>query len=255
MSKIVWFAGSLTGALMLSSCVTYPYDSAFNSCEREANACYRLCEDIPDEGGYVACQSHCDRDIDRCFDQAYSPYRSGYGYGGYGSGYGYGSPWYGSYGSWYPDTGYFLSFNYYDRYGYRKQRYRPRNDYDNRGGGSRPGYDGGGSVRPRYDRPRDPDAVPPRPSSSGVGSRDRDRNRGYNAPTTTRRSVDPDAPDPRPSSRRAPTPTQPTYSPPPNSSQPPSASPPSGATPPSSGGSRRAPSERATPDAPDRDHD
>ncbi|NKB16615.1 MAG: serine hydrolase [Sphingomonadales bacterium] len=47
----------------------------------EANACYRLCENIPDEGGYVACQAHCDRDIDRCFDTAYSPYRSGYGYG------------------------------------------------------------------------------------------------------------------------------------------------------------------------------
>ncbi|MFZ5619086.1 MAG: hypothetical protein ACOZAA_17370, partial [Pseudomonadota bacterium] len=68
MQKLYWLSGAVGGTLLLSSCVTYPYESAFSSCESEANACYRLCEDIPDERGYIACQAHCDRDIDRCFD-------------------------------------------------------------------------------------------------------------------------------------------------------------------------------------------
>lgn len=129
MKKFIGLGSVAVGGLFLASCVTYPYDTAFSSCEREANACYRLCEDIPDENGYVACQAHCDRDIDRCFDQAYSPYSTGY-YAGYG----YSSPWYGRYGAWYPDSGYFLSFNFYDRYGYRKKRQHPRGDWNWRDG-------------------------------------------------------------------------------------------------------------------------
>lgn len=245
MGKVVWLAGSVTGALFLSSCVTYPYQSAFSSCESEANACYRFCEEIPDEGGYIACQSHCDRDIDRCFDQAYSPYSSGYGYGSYG----YSSPWYGRYGSWYPDQGYFLSFNYYDRYGYRKKRYSPRNDWDGQGGsGSRPGND----------RPRDPDAVPLRPSDPDGGTRDRSRRQRYEPSDNRRRTVDPDATDPRPapSVRRAPSSGQPAYTPPPTNAAPrPTYTPPSNATPPTPAGKRREPVERSTPDAPDRDID
>ena len=125
-------AGVAFGGLFLASCVTYPYDTAFNSCEREANSCYRLCEDIPDEGGYVACQQHCDRDIDRCFDQAYSPYSNSYYYGS-----SYPSPWYGRYGSWYPNTGYYFTFNSYDRYGYRRnKRHHPRGDHNWRNDGN-----------------------------------------------------------------------------------------------------------------------
>ena len=158
MNKIIGLAATITGGLLLAGCVTYPYETAFSSCEREANACYRLCEEIPDEGGYVACQSHCDRDIDRCFDTAYSPYRSGY-YSGYSS---YSSPWYGRYGTWYPDSGFFLSLNFYDRYGYRARRHPPK--YHRNYGGNRNGYRNNG----RYDDRR------------GYDGRRYDRRRGDN---------------------------------------------------------------------------
>ncbi len=247
MTKVFWLGGSITGALLLSSCVTYPYQSAFSSCESEANACYRLCEEIPDEGGYLACQSHCDRDIDRCFDQAYSPYSSGYDY----SGYGYGSPWYGRYGSWYPDNGYFLSFNYYDRYGYRKKRHPPS------GYGDQDNY----SSRPRQNdaRPRDRDAVPARPSDPDVGAVNRSRRPAYGGSQGNRRQVDPDAPDSAsstpPSAQRS-TPSQPNNTPSPTNRSRPTYAPPTDATPPpASSGSRRPPSERPTPQDPDRDID
>ena len=165
--NLMGLAGVGFGGLFLASCVTYPYDTAFNSCEREANACYRLCEDIPDEGGYVACQRHCDRDIDRCFDQAYSPYSGSY----YGSS--YPSPWYGRYGSWYPNTGYYFTFNSYDRYGYRKnKRHHPRGDRDWRDRRDRDG-DGRDWRDRRNDNPttptppRNPDYVAPGGSSDG----------------------------------------------------------------------------------------
>lgn len=159
------------GGLFLASCVTYPYETGFTSCEREANACYRLCEDIPDEGGYVACQSHCDRDIDRCFDQAYSPYSNSYYYGSYG----YPSPWYGRYGSWYPNSGYYLSFNYYDRYGYRKKRHHPNEWRDGRGG--RDWRDNRSGRDWREDRDRNPPtgSTPP-PNTDGAGPRPSDGN-------------------------------------------------------------------------------
>lgn len=158
MRHFIGLAGAAAGGLFLASCETYPYQSAFSSCESEANACYRLCEDIPDERGYVACQAHCDRDIDRCFDTAYSSYYTSYNYYG---GYGYSSPWYGRYGSWYPDTGYYLSFNYYDRYGYRKKRHKPHHDYYGRDRDDR--RDRWDRNRKKRDR-RDGDANrPPRP--------------------------------------------------------------------------------------------
>ncbi|MCB2112946.1 MAG: hypothetical protein KDD85_05285 [Parvularculaceae bacterium] len=172
MKNLVGLAGVGLGGLFLASCVTYPYDTAFNSCEREANSCYRLCEDIPDEGGYVACQRHCDRDIDRCFDQAYTPYSGNYYYGS-----SYPSPWYGRYGSWYPNTGYYFTYNHYDRYGYRKNKRRHWNgDRDWRNNGGR---DHGGRDRhdPRNDNPVTPprqgspnDAEPNRPTRGRPGS-------------------------------------------------------------------------------------
>jgi len=153
------------GGALLASCATYPYDTAFNSCEAEANQCYRLCEDIPGENGYLACQRHCDADIDRCFNSAYNSYNSTY------YGYGYGSPsiWYGRYGAWYPDYGYYLSFNFYDRYGYRRNRgypwgagrynYSPRRYHGNRGrhhGGNHDRRHDGDRDR-NHDRHRDDD--------------------------------------------------------------------------------------------------
>lgn len=242
MSKVLWVAGSTGAALFLSSCVTYPYDSAFNSCEREANDCYRLCEDIPDEGGYVACQAHCDRDIDRCFDSAYAPYNGyGYGGGGYGGGYGYGSPWYGSYGSWYPNYGYSMSFNYYDRYGYRKRKDRPR-DYRPPNNNNPPPVGPPPSGGPRQiDRPRTPNryyrrTTPPQsgPTQSGPGT----------APP--RRAVSP--------------PTTPTYTPPSGGTAPtytPPPSPPPSASPPPRDMPRREPAPRPSDrgEAPARDID
>lgn len=176
MDRLFGLGSVAFGGLFLASCVTYPYGTAFSSCESEANACYRLCEDIPDESGYVACQAHCDADIDRCFDTAYSPYGSGYY-----SGYGYSSPWYGQYGAWYPNTGYYFSFNHYDRYGYRQRRHHPsgdpywrdgrRNYGDHRDrGGNRGSYDRRDGRRdgPRDNRDwrnRQPNASPaPQPS-------------------------------------------------------------------------------------------
>ncbi|HBS33314.1 MAG TPA: hypothetical protein DEA40_16545, partial [Parvularcula sp.] len=122
MQKLLGIAGLSIGALFLSSCVTTPYESAFNACEAEADRCYRICEDIPDERGYVQCQSHCDGAADRCFDQAADAYQNQYY--GYGS-YGYGSPYYGRYGSWYPNYGFYYDYSYFDRYGYRRQRAHP----------------------------------------------------------------------------------------------------------------------------------
>ena len=221
MNRIFLLAGGASGALLLSSCVTYPYESAFSSCESEADQCYRICEDIPDEGGYIQCQSHCDRDADRCFDQAYSPYASGYGYGYGGSGgYGYGSPWYGRYGSWYPDYGFALSFNNYDRYGYRHKRRHPGdngwNDNDHR---PPPSNGNSGNSGPRtIDRPRAPNryyqrSTPPQSAPAAPAPQ-----REFRAP---------------PSRPAAPPPAAPTYTPPPTGGQPAYVPPPASNPPPS----------------------
>ncbi len=256
MQKVLGLAGVIGGGLLLSSCVTYPYESAFNSCEGEANSCYRVCEDIPDEDGYVNCQNHCDRASDRCFDQAYSSYSSSYGYGG---GYGYGSPWYGRYGSWYPDSGYFLSFNYYDRYGHRKKRHHPRRDWDDNdhrpppgggynppGGGNNPPGSGNNprNASPRdVDRPRTPNRYRQRTSPPISGP-----NAGGSAGSSPVYTPPPRAPR----SATPPTGSQPTYTPPP--AQPPTNSPPpdrsdGGGPPP------RTPNRPPSGRAPDRDID
>lgn len=232
MRKIIGLTGAAGGCLLLSSCVTYPYDSAFNSCEREANDCYRVCEDIPDENGYVRCQSHCDRDIDRCFDQAYSPYNSGYGYG-YGGGYGYGSPWYGRYGSWYPDSGYFLSFNYYDRYGYRKRKHRPGRDWNDHhppggGGYHPPGGGGGGGGGGGYHPPGSGSGNNNPPNS---GPREIDRPR---TPNRYRQRSSPPISGPSAAPNSGGSSAPPTYSPPPRPVSPPSGGSQPGYTPPAS---------------------
>lgn len=242
MQKYLSLGGAAVGGLFLASCVTYPYQSAFSSCESEASACYRLCEDIPDEGGYVACQSHCDRDIDRCFDQAYSPYASGYGYG-YGSGYGsgYSSPWYGQYGSWYPGSGYYFSYNNYDRYGYRKKRHHP---YDG-------GWNGGGNNYPPQGTPppnTNPRGEPRIPPGEREIDRPRKPNRYYrrDVPNNSAPAESPSSsptpqprytPPPREPRRVTPTAPQPTYTPPPQQptyTPPPSSPPPASSPPPQS---------------------
>ncbi len=167
------FVGGM-GALV-GGCVTYPYTSSFAACDSRAGACYRACEDYADEGDYAACHQDCEYEADQCFDSAYGPYS----YDGSPYGPAYASPWSGSYGTWYPNSGYAFSFTFIQRSGYRhpSRRY-DRDRRDDKGGrygrgdrdGDRdyrgPGQGGGqgaGGDRPgrRYDRP---------PSSGGPGS-------------------------------------------------------------------------------------
>ncbi|MEL7488817.1 MAG: hypothetical protein AAGJ87_16590, partial [Pseudomonadota bacterium] len=131
--KILCFA---LGLAFLAGCETYPYASAFSSCDAGAGACYRDCEDFAEtaEDG-AACRSACEVEVDRCFDAAYAPYRTA------NVAVGYIPPWYGRFGAWYPNRGYIVSFGninrfYGPRYGYNRFRYAtpaPRLKYrDNR---------------------------------------------------------------------------------------------------------------------------
>ncbi len=132
------------GAILLGGCV-YPYESAFQSCDNEAGACYQVCEGEPDEGGAKACRMVCEDAANQCFDDAY-------GSSGSSSGYAYGGSWYGSYGYWRPRYGYLYSYDYYDPYyyggrrGYGRHGHRGdhRRHYDRRGHG---GGDGRGHGR------------------------------------------------------------------------------------------------------------
>lgn len=169
------------GLLFVASCQTYPYASSFSACDAGAGACYRACEAYADDGdGYAACHADCEYEADRCFANAYEPYR----YAGSPYGPTYVSPWYGSYGAWYPQAGYTISLGYLSssRYGYSRPNYRSGNRYD------RGGYDhdrrrnrgresGGNRSRsndrsdesfpthpsPRYERPRRNQGQPANP--------------------------------------------------------------------------------------------
>lgn len=145
------YLGAAVSLAALSGCVTYPYEDSFAACDRAAAQCYRGCDDSYGYGGNYGASDRCRRDCDysanRCFDSAYSPYRSSYGYDGYGAS---SWPWRGSYGYWYPDRGYFFSYNY------GSSRYR--GSYRDPYGYDRPGSRPGGSSRPP--RPR-PGSTPP----------------------------------------------------------------------------------------------
>lgn len=157
------------GLLFVASCQTYPYASSFSACDSGAGACYRACEAYADDGdGYAACHADCEYEADRCFANAYEPYR----YAGSPYGPTYVSPWYGSYGAWYPQAGYTISLGYLSssRYGYSRPGYRsgsPRYD-ERRHRWSDP-------DRSRSDRGRRQDqrGAPPRASGPRYGDRDR----------------------------------------------------------------------------------
>lgn len=132
------------GLTAVSGCVTYPYETSFSACDNAAGLCYRACEDYRDTPDYGRCHADCEFSADRCFASAYEPYRYSYGYS---------SPWYGNYGSWYPNSGYAFSFGYYnyDYYGrdrYRRHRYHPPRDRDRHRDRDRDRQD-----PPRYDDP------------------------------------------------------------------------------------------------------
>jgi hypothetical protein len=143
----LWGLTSIGAFALLAGCTTYPYDNDFASCDNAAGQCYRGCESYEGTPDYGRCHDDCDFSADRCFDSAYAPYRSGY-YGGYGP-----SPWYGSYGYWYPDTGYFFSFggSFGDPY-YRPRRphrpHPPEGGTPPSSGGGTPPPPGGGTPPP-----------------------------------------------------------------------------------------------------------
>jgi hypothetical protein len=172
-------AGIAGLCVLVGGCVTYPYTSSFGACDSRAGACYRACEAYADDGDYGACHADCEFEAEQCFDAAYGPYN----YAGSPYGRSYISPWYGSYGTWYPDTGYALSFSVIKRYGRsyrydRDRRYDGRRDGDrdrrgrDRGGrdGDRDGYRGpgsGGGSGDQGDRPRRRYDGPSGPGSGG----------------------------------------------------------------------------------------
>jgi hypothetical protein len=258
MKRLLSLAGLTTGALFLSSCVTTPYETAFNACEAEADRCYRICEDIPDERGYIQCQSHCDSTANRCFDQARLAYQTQYyGYGNLGYGPGFGAPWYGRYGSWYPSYGFFYDYRAFDRYGYRRLRahppgyrlpaYRPPGGFYQQPRGPRGGYGQPrrgdnppprGNYQPPVTQPPagQPASPPPRDFDSVPGRRsgdrlDRDRRRSQSGPRTQPQPqsgyTPPAQSAPRPSYSPPPQPApQPNYTPPPQAAPQPSYTPP-----------------------------
>lgn len=217
---------------LVGGCATYPYSTAFSSCDSAAGACYRGCEDYEGTSQYESCHADCEYSADSCFDRAYEPYR----YNSYG--YGYPPTWRGRYGYWYPDSGYSFSFGYYDYGGgyydrRRHHRYRHRRDDGQSGSGSTPPPPPASSPPPRSDAP---------PAGSG---------RDYPRRAVPRTGEVGEQP---PRVNRTP-PASPPPSPPPaaTQSQPPS---PQASPPPSQGGTGRSQPRRETSrDRPDRDVD
>lgn len=179
-------AASLVGLLFAASCQTYPYAASFSACDSSAGSCYRACETYADHAGdYAACHADCEYEADICFANAYEPYR----YAGSSYGPTYISPWYGSYGAWYPQTGYVVSLGYLSssRYGYSRPGYRTGHRYDrNRHQSDR--------RRGRSDRERQGrQSAPPRtenPRYDGVGDGGR-RKSGSEPPSSGSPSMQP----------------------------------------------------------------
>lgn len=158
-------AGAVVVLMLLSGCVTYPYQTAFTTCDDAAGACYRYCEQFAGDAlDYSACHADCDAEADRCFANAYDRYNysSAYASTGYSS-----WPWYGRYGRWGPRQGYYFDFTYFERYPrYRDRypRYRDRRGRHGDRGGRRRGDDDGGR-RPRRGNPSGGDNTAPPPSA------------------------------------------------------------------------------------------
>lgn len=238
------------GALFaLTGCVTYPYASSFTACDNAAGSCYRACEDYEGSDDYARCHADCDYSANQCFAGAYEPYRYSYAYN-------YNYPWSGSYGSWYPDTGYVFSFGYYQDYRYGgRRRYDDRYDrYDRnhpRGGSNpppRPGGQTGGQTGGPRPNPNDPsyarDQGPPR-----VDRPDEDR------PSQSRQQSQQQArPQSQPQPQARPQP-QPQPQSQPRSSEPRPDPQGGGATRSSSGRRASTPRRPNPPGEPSRDHD
>ena len=129
--------------LLLSGCV-YPYETAFQTCDNDAGACYRYCEDTAGEEEITACRSSCETEANICCDQAYGAQEYN------GSAYASPGPWYGSFGYWRPTYGYAFSLDYYS-YGGRRGNFRDPYYGSSRGRGRQGFRDG----RDRRDGRRD----------------------------------------------------------------------------------------------------
>ncbi|WP_425409091.1 hypothetical protein [Hyphococcus sp.] len=197
--KRFWaLAGALGGAigfLLLSGCVTYPYQTAFAACDNEAGACYQYCEQFATNAlDYGACHADCEAEVDRCFAQADYDYgySSTYVTSGYSSG-----PWYGRYGRWAPRQGYYFDFTYFDRYpSYRRAhpgyRYSDR-PWRGRRGDRRRGYNNDGVNNPRR---RDRDGSGRRRGGDNDGV-ERPRRRGNDGAGRSRDRLNEDIGNPR----------------------------------------------------------
>ena len=161
------------GFLLLAGCVTYPYQTAFDTCDAEAGACYRYCEEVAyTDGEYAACHADCEVGANACFANAYERYS----YSAYDDPY-YSSPswpWYGRYGAWGPSRGYYFDYSYRSgsgRYGYPRDRNRHRGrngdrnrdrDHDERSDGRPPADGSQPPMRRRYAPPLSKDDAPQR---------------------------------------------------------------------------------------------
>jgi hypothetical protein len=159
---------AVVACALVSACVTYPYETGFAACDRAAGQCYRGCDVSYGGPNFDRCLSDCDFSANRCFDAAYDPYRSTYGYG-------YGSAWQGSYGYWYPQSGYVFSYNNFGRDRYVAPGYRDRDIYRSR---TAPGPR---SPQGGYDRDRPPG---PRGNGGPRGDDDWRRPPGRRGPPT-----------------------------------------------------------------------
>lgn len=192
---------TLAGIVLLGGCVAYPYQTAFQTCDNAAGACYRGCEDYAGAADYDRCHADCEYSADRCFDNAYQPYSGAYGYP---------STWRGRYGYWYPDRGYAFSFGYYsghrDRYYRRHHNYRDRHRDEWRDRGSRSVDQSGSSSGGRTAEPSPPVRNTPPAGSGREGPRRALPRSGGASPRT--KPPQPSRANPKPPPSNAPAATQ-----------------------------------------------
>lgn len=164
MSSVLRLLVLLGGAALLASCATTdPFAARYDSCDREAGACYADCRALEGDERRAACQDRCTTSVNRCFAQVrreaerQASYRVAPDvvfYGRYGAYDPYGGYRYGRHGRRYSFNGYRYDRFGYDRWGYDRYGF-DRYGYDYHGRRRRVGpVFGPGAIQPR--RPSDP---------------------------------------------------------------------------------------------------
>ncbi|MFC2953522.1 hypothetical protein ACFOOP_16410 [Marinicaulis aureus] len=226
--KFIKIALASAALFLVAGCVTYPYQSAFDTCDAEAGACYRYCEEVSySDRDYASCHADCEVGANRCFAESYDRYSYS------GASYAPSWPWYGRYGAWGPSSGYYFDFSYWsgsgryydpyyqDRHRYNGRRGRDR-DRDYPRGRDRDGKDGkpgGGAYAPpsgspaaqNPNRPRQPPNGKPR----GPGETPYTQTEKRRAPPLQRKQAVPQSSAP---AQAAPTQSAPVQSAPPAAS-------------------------------------